>query len=317
MREYGTRWLEATGSLRRARRARRRLAASRIALAGPPDGPANAAAHAQSRAPRRPEAFVEEAAWQLAAEVSGGAEIPFELIEQGRSTAPLYCYRPLTGTFLADRAGELAQAPEPSPPPARSCSRSAASTTTCTAAASAPSRPTRTPAPTPRCRRSSPPSGPTRRTSSSSRSASATPSRSSRTPSTQDVHAHAGARARRRPGHRVRAHRARRRPEPRPRRRAASTRPRSCAWTRWATVAAVRIEGGDEVLVAGRPPPAPPADRPAPVGRRRAAPSARAPGRAPAAARGCTSRSPPASAARSTTACSSRRRRTRCARSAR
>jgi hypothetical protein len=32
-------------------------------------------------------AFVEEAAWQLAEEVSGGAEIPFELIEQGRSSA--------------------------------------------------------------------------------------------------------------------------------------------------------------------------------------------------------------------------------------
>lgn len=56
-------------------------------------------------------AFVEEAAWQLAAEVSGGAEIPFELIEQGRSTAPLYCYRPLTGTFLADRATELRKLP--------------------------------------------------------------------------------------------------------------------------------------------------------------------------------------------------------------
>src|SRR5687767_1009219 len=56
-------------------------------------------------------AFVEEAAWQLAAEVSGGAEIPFELIEQGRSTAPLYCYRPLTGAFLAERAGELSKLP--------------------------------------------------------------------------------------------------------------------------------------------------------------------------------------------------------------
>jgi hypothetical protein len=56
-------------------------------------------------------AFVEEAAWQLAAEVSGGAEVPFELIEQGRSTAPLYCYRPLTGAFLAERSGELAKLP--------------------------------------------------------------------------------------------------------------------------------------------------------------------------------------------------------------
>src|SRR3954451_25004863 len=56
-------------------------------------------------------AFVEEAAWQLAAEGSGGAEVPFELIEQGRSTAPLYCYRPLTGAFLAERSGELSKLP--------------------------------------------------------------------------------------------------------------------------------------------------------------------------------------------------------------
>jgi len=63
-------------------------------------------------------AFVEEAAWQLAAEVSGGAEVPFELIEQGRSNAPLYCYRPLTAAFIADRVSELAKLP--SYPTARS-----------------------------------------------------------------------------------------------------------------------------------------------------------------------------------------------------
>jgi hypothetical protein len=56
-------------------------------------------------------AFVEEAAWQLAEEVSGGAEIPFELIEQGRVSTPLYCYRPLTQRFLAERAGALARLP--------------------------------------------------------------------------------------------------------------------------------------------------------------------------------------------------------------
>jgi hypothetical protein len=56
-------------------------------------------------------AFVEEAAWQLADEVSGGAEIPFELIEQGRTSAPLYCYRPLTQRFLAERAGALGRLP--------------------------------------------------------------------------------------------------------------------------------------------------------------------------------------------------------------
>jgi hypothetical protein len=56
-------------------------------------------------------AFVEEAAWQLAEEVSGGAEVPFELIEQGRASAPLYCYRPMTGRFIAERVGVLTRLP--------------------------------------------------------------------------------------------------------------------------------------------------------------------------------------------------------------
>jgi hypothetical protein len=58
-------------------------------------------------------AFVEEAAWQLAEEVSGGAEVPFELdaTPRTRSSAPLYCYRPLTGRFIAERASSLARLP--------------------------------------------------------------------------------------------------------------------------------------------------------------------------------------------------------------
>ncbi len=59
-------------------------------------------------------AFVEEAAWQLADEVSGGAEVPFELMEMSphaRAAAPLYCYRPLTGRFIAERVGALARLP--------------------------------------------------------------------------------------------------------------------------------------------------------------------------------------------------------------
>jgi hypothetical protein len=56
-------------------------------------------------------AFVEEAAWQLAEEVSGGAEIPYELIEEGRTSTPLYCYRPLTQRFLAERSGTLGRLP--------------------------------------------------------------------------------------------------------------------------------------------------------------------------------------------------------------
>ena len=55
--------------------------------------------------------FVEEAAWQLAAEVADGAEIPFELIEEGRVSAPLYCYRPQTSAFIAGRAGVLTRLP--------------------------------------------------------------------------------------------------------------------------------------------------------------------------------------------------------------
>lgn len=56
-------------------------------------------------------AFVDEAACQLAEEVSGGAEVPFELAQEGRRSSPLYCYRPLTGRFIAERAGMLARLP--------------------------------------------------------------------------------------------------------------------------------------------------------------------------------------------------------------
>src|SRR5215217_2543380 len=59
-------------------------------------------------------AFVEEAASQLAEEVAGGAEIPFELVDasaSARGSAPLYCYRPLTQRFLAERAGALGRLP--------------------------------------------------------------------------------------------------------------------------------------------------------------------------------------------------------------
>src|SRR3954447_7619368 len=58
-------------------------------------------------------AFVQEAAWQLAEEVAGGAEVPFELdaTGNGRTVAPLYCYRPLTGRFIAQRIGLLGRLP--------------------------------------------------------------------------------------------------------------------------------------------------------------------------------------------------------------
>ena len=63
-------------------------------------------------------AFVEEAAQQLAAEVAGGAEVPFELMDESRAgrrgagrAANFYCYRPLVGEFVAGRSGVLAQLP--------------------------------------------------------------------------------------------------------------------------------------------------------------------------------------------------------------
>src|SRR3954452_25023016 len=56
-------------------------------------------------------AFVEEAAWQLAEEVAGGAEVPFELDSTPTRSAPLYCYRPLTGRFIAQRVGMLSRLP--------------------------------------------------------------------------------------------------------------------------------------------------------------------------------------------------------------
>jgi hypothetical protein len=54
-------------------------------------------------------AFAEEAAWQLAAETAGGAEIPFEVVRGGRRDSPLYCYRPLTADFIEQRGGLLAR----------------------------------------------------------------------------------------------------------------------------------------------------------------------------------------------------------------
>lgn len=57
--------------------------------------------------------FTADSALQLTHETRSGAEIPFEIIETdaGRGRAPLYCYRPLTGSFIRDRLGLLANLP--------------------------------------------------------------------------------------------------------------------------------------------------------------------------------------------------------------
>jgi hypothetical protein len=59
------------------------------------------------------EAFIAEAAGQLAADTAHGAEIPFELIEvePGSGRVPLYCYRPLTEGFIAERLAMLSALP--------------------------------------------------------------------------------------------------------------------------------------------------------------------------------------------------------------
>ncbi len=57
------------------------------------------------------EAFTSDAAARLQAETAGGAEIPFEVIEERRGRVPLYCYRPLTHEFIDDRLGLLRTLP--------------------------------------------------------------------------------------------------------------------------------------------------------------------------------------------------------------
>ena len=125
-------------------------------------------------------AFVEEAAWQLAEEVSGGAEIPFELDATPTRSSPLYCYRPLTGRFIAQRIGMLSRLPS-YPFAAQGLDGAAGPAGLPRAAAAASRRATRGRSPTARCRPSSAPSGPTPPTSPSSASASTWPTPSSRT----------------------------------------------------------------------------------------------------------------------------------------
>jgi hypothetical protein len=61
--------------------------------------------------------FVEAAAEQLQGEIAAGAEVPFELGSRrgrggpGGTTTPLYCYRALTGAFIAEREIALQRLP--------------------------------------------------------------------------------------------------------------------------------------------------------------------------------------------------------------
>lgn len=54
--------------------------------------------------------FVTQAATSLHGDILAGQEVPFELAShhgRGRGASPLYCYRPLTGAFIAERFPEL------------------------------------------------------------------------------------------------------------------------------------------------------------------------------------------------------------------
>lgn len=56
-------------------------------------------------------AFTREAAWQLASNAGEGDDLPFEIVESGRSDSPLYCYRPLTSDFIESHGSALSQLP--------------------------------------------------------------------------------------------------------------------------------------------------------------------------------------------------------------
>jgi hypothetical protein len=56
-------------------------------------------------------AFTEQAALTLDAETHAGAEVPFEVVESPGARTALYCYRPLTGEFIGERADALERLP--------------------------------------------------------------------------------------------------------------------------------------------------------------------------------------------------------------
>jgi hypothetical protein len=59
-------------------------------------------------------AFTTDAASALEAEKAAGADVPFQLVESrpaARGQPPLYCYRPLTAAFIAERLGKLTALP--------------------------------------------------------------------------------------------------------------------------------------------------------------------------------------------------------------
>lgn len=52
-------------------------------------------------------AFCEEAAFELESDAAAAEDLPFEVVATPGARAPLYCYRPLTGDFIRQRADRL------------------------------------------------------------------------------------------------------------------------------------------------------------------------------------------------------------------
>jgi hypothetical protein len=62
------------------------------------------------------EGFGVDASGKLASEIAGGAELPFEVVEErAAGRAALYCYRPLTGEFIRSRMTALSALPSHEP----------------------------------------------------------------------------------------------------------------------------------------------------------------------------------------------------------
>src|SRR5947209_13630207 len=57
--------------------------------------------------------YADEAATLLRCERDAGAELPFDVVESGSrgGRTPLYCYRPMTAEFIAERTSMLALLP--------------------------------------------------------------------------------------------------------------------------------------------------------------------------------------------------------------
>lgn len=60
-------------------------------------------------------AFADEAALQLSADAADGAGLAFEVVEGTGGRTPLYCYRPLTASFIRERIGVLGRLPAYAP----------------------------------------------------------------------------------------------------------------------------------------------------------------------------------------------------------